>query len=217
MLQGTRMSRVGSLTTLAVFFAAACESSSATSPGDAGNVGEAAVTSPGDATPDVQPTSCTVPSDCTDFPSGPAIACCIGRLCVYGLSAGTDSCVDASAQLLLASSYDQSCRKDSDCVAIEEGNFCRPGANNGCTNAAINRTALAQYQADLAKTTAGVCYGLTGCPLESGPCCQSGVCAVDGQCFDAVAGDASAKVGSADAGDASADAERNEAGDAGAE
>ena len=123
MLQGTRMSRVGTLTTLAVFFAAACQSSSATSPGDAGNVGEAAVTSTGDATPEVQPASCTVPSDCTDFPSGPAIACCIGRLCMYGLSAGTDSCFDASAQIILASSYDQSCGKDSDCVAIEEGDF----------------------------------------------------------------------------------------------
>jgi hypothetical protein len=218
LLQGSCMSRIGRLTTLAVLFAAACQSSSATSPGDAGNLGEGDVTSTGDAKPeDGQPTSCTAPSDCIEFPPGPAIACCIGRACMYGQAAGTDSCVDASAQIIMASSYDQSCQKDSDCVAIEEGDFCQPGANNGCTNAAINRTALTQYQADLAKTTAGVCYGLTGCPLESGPCCQSGVCAVDGQCFDAVAGDASAKVGSADAGDASADAERNEAGDAGAE
>jgi hypothetical protein len=211
LLQGTRMSRVGTLTTLlAVLFAAGCPSSSVTSPGDAGNVGDAAVTPTGDATPDVQPASCTVPSDCTDFPSGPAIACCIGRLCMYGPSVGTDSCVEASAQIVLASSYDQSCQTDSDCVAIEEGNFCQPGANNGCTNAAINRTALAQYRADLANTTAGVCYGLAGCPEESGPCCQNGVCAVNAQCLNVVAPDASADAGStnaADAGDASADAQ----------
>jgi hypothetical protein len=139
---------------------------------------------------------------------------------MYGQAAGTDSCVDASAQIIMASSYDQSCQKDSDCVAIEEGDFCQPGANNGCTNAAINRTALAQYHADLAKTMAGVCYGLTGCPAEVGPCCQSGVCRVNEQCFNVMAGDASAEAEStsaADAGDVSADAERNEAGNTGAE
>lgn len=208
------MSRVGPLISLAVLFAAACQSSSVANSDDAGNVGEGGVKSTGDATPDGEPTSCTAPSDCHDFPSGPAIACCIGSACVYGPAAGTDSCVDASAQTIMASSYDQSCQKDSDCVAIEEGDFCQPGANNGCTNAAINTSALAQYQADLAKTTAGVCYGLSGCPAEFGPCCQSGVCAVNGQCFNLVAEDASAE---AAAGDASADAERNEAGDTGTE
>jgi hypothetical protein len=120
----------------------------------------------------------------------------------------------------MASSYDQSCQKDNDCVAIEEGNFCQPGANNGCSNAAINKSALAQYKTDLAKTTAGVCYGPTGCPAEFGPCCQNGVCSANLQCSNVVAGDASAEAGSTsatDAGDASADAERNEAGDAAAE
>jgi len=189
-------------------------------PWNAGNVGEGDAKSTVDATPDVQPTSCTASSDCFDFPPGPVIACCIGRACVYGQAAERDSCFDASAQIIMGSSYDQSCQKDSDCVAIEEGDFCRPGANNGCTNAAINRSALAQYQADLATTTAGVCYGLAGCPLESGPCCQNGRCTVGWQCFNMMAGDASAEAESksvADAGDASADAEHNETGNTGTE
>jgi hypothetical protein len=168
-------------------------------------IAEATLTSTGDASPDAQPMSCTAPSDCIEFPPGPAIACCIGKLCMYGLSVSVDSCVDASAQIITASSYDQSCQKDSDCVAIEEGNFCQPGANNGCTNAAINKTALPRYQADLANTTAGVCYGLAGCPAEFGPCCQNGVCAVNGQCSNVTAPDASADAGTADAGDASAE------------
>lgn len=211
------MSRVGPLTTLAVLFAAACQSSSGTSPGDAGNVGERDVKSTDDATPDVLLTSCAAVSDCIDFPPGPAIACCIGMACVYGQAAETDSCVDASAQIIMASSYNQSCQEDSDCVAIEEGDFCQPGANDGCANAAINRTALAQYQKDLAKTTAGVCYGLAGCPAEFGPCCQNGVCTVNEQCFNAVTGDAFAEAGGSSAGDASAESGRNEAGDTGAE
>jgi hypothetical protein len=209
------MSRLGPLLTFAVLFAAACQSSSAAGPGatNLGDAGDDAMST----TQDGKATSCTVPSDCIDFPSGPAIACCIGRTCVYGDATGPDRCADASAQAIMASSYDQSCQKDSDCAAIEEGNFCSPGANNGCTNAAINKSALAQYQSDLAKTTAGVCYGLAGCPAESGPCCQNGVCAVNEQCANAVAPDASAEAESPGAADASADAQRNEAGDTGTE
>jgi hypothetical protein len=168
-----------------------CETCPICAPPDAGQAG------------DVQPpTSCTAPSDCIDFPVGPAIACCIGSACVYGQAAGSYSCVDASAQIIMASGYDQACQKDSDCVAIEEGDFCQPGENNGCTNAAINRTALAQYKADLAKTTAGECYGRSGCGAEFGPCCQNGVCAVNAQCLNVVAGDASAEAGSTSAADA---------------
>src|SRR5580698_1713270 len=131
------MLRVGRWTTLAALFAAACQSSSPASlPGDAGDAGEGDAKSPGDAGPDAEPTSCTVPSDCISFHGGPAIACCVRNACLYGEAAQAETCADAAAQDIMASNYDQSCQKDSDCVAIEEGNFCDPGANTGCTNAA---------------------------------------------------------------------------------
>jgi hypothetical protein len=149
-----------------------------------------------------------LPSDCTSFPAGPAVACCIHGACLYGEATQAETCADAAAQNIMASSYDQSCQKDSDCIAIEEGNFCDPGRNDGCTNAAINKSALARYQADLAKTQAGVCYGLSGCGAEFGPCCQSGVCRVNAQCAVIFADDASADAGSpstADEAEASSD------------
>jgi hypothetical protein len=150
---------------------------------------------------DAQGGACTVPSDCVAFPGGPAIACCIHNACLYAEAAEAQTCGDASAQTITATSYDQTCQKDSDCVAIEEGNFCLPGANNGCTNAAINKGALAQYRADLAKTQGGVCYGVTGCPEEGAPCCASGKCTADPQC-KTTSGDASvdAEAGQADGG-----------------
>jgi hypothetical protein len=203
------MWRVGRLATVAALVAAACQSSSPGSiPGDAGDAGEngagSDATLPGDAGPDAQGTGCALPSDCRSFPiPGPALACCVHDLCLYGDAALTQTCSDAATQDITASNYDQSCRTDSDCVAIAEGNFCDPGANNGCTNAAINKSALAQYRADLAKTQAAVCYGLSGCPLEVAPCCRSGVCGTNAQCVNALtkgeSADASTSAGDHDA------------------
>ncbi len=95
---------------------------------------------------------------------------------MYGIAAEAETCADAASQNIMASSYDQTCQVDSDCVAVEEGNFCTPGANNGCTNATINKSALPQYRADLAKTQAGICSAVAGCTVEIPPCCQSGTC-----------------------------------------
>jgi hypothetical protein len=53
-------------------------------------------------------------------------------------------CTDADVQLIQASSYDQSCTTDSDCIAVGEGNACYPCAI-ACTSAAINRSAESQY------------------------------------------------------------------------
>ncbi len=86
-----------------------------------------------------------------------------------------------SAQLIQASSYDQSCKTDTDCVWVAEGDFCRPGAGN-CPNAAISKSANAQYQADVAKTRAASCYAPGNCGAESGPCCIAGQCQVGSQC-----------------------------------
>jgi hypothetical protein len=202
------MCRVDRLTSVAALFAAACQSSSPASlPGDAGDAGGGDANSVDDAGSDAQATSCTVPSDCHSFPiPGPAVACCVHDACLYGNAALAQTCANAGTQNIMASNYDQSCRTDSDCVAIEEGNFCNPGANDGCTNAAINKSALAQYQADLAKTQAGVCYGLSGCGAEFGPCCQSGMCSVNFACNNPLTGDASADAGTMSATDAGAEA-----------
>jgi hypothetical protein len=146
--------------------------------------------------------ACASPQDCSiHLTAGPAVFCCIHNVCIVGQAAEAQTCSDPAAQNIMASSYDQSCQGDSDCIAVEEGNFCDPGANNGCTNAAINKSAVAQYNADLAKTQASVCFGLSGCPAESGPCCQNGTCQVGGQCFSAVQGDAAtdAEGGTSDA------------------
>jgi hypothetical protein len=93
-----------------------------------------------------------------------------------GQAAEAQTCSNPDTQNVFASNYDQSCRTDSDCVPVEEGNFCDPGSNNGCTNAAINQSALSRYNAALAQTQAGVCIGLAGCPEEIGPCCRQGIC-----------------------------------------
>jgi hypothetical protein len=74
-----------------------------------------------------------------------------------------------------ASSYDQSCNNDSDCVAVSE-DFCFIV----CPNAAINKSAFAQYQADVAKIT---CGGVTSCGSIGGPCCRNGSCQMGDQCF----------------------------------
>jgi hypothetical protein len=194
------MSKSRHLGPLLVLVAAACQSSNsgggqAEDAGDAGGV-DARVSS--DGSPGRSPTACTASSDCFPYPAGPAVACCIQSACVYGNAAEAETCADAASQNILASSYDQTCQLDSDCVAIEEGNFCTPDANNGCTNATISKSALSQYQADLAKTQAGVCYSVAGCPAEIAPCCQSGTCAMGGPC---TTGDA----GSNDAGDTGAE------------
>jgi hypothetical protein len=150
--------------------------------------------------------ACASPQDCSVHSfTGPAVFCCIHDICIVGQAAEAQTCSDPGAQNITASSYDQSCETDSDCIAVEEGNFCAAGADNGCTNAAINKSALPQYNADLAKTQASVCFGLSGCPLELGPCCQNGTCQVGGQCFSAVQDDAGTDSG-ADAGPSDAPA-----------
>jgi hypothetical protein len=131
--------------------------------------------------------ACSSGYDCSSlFFSQPSsqssVPCCTDGVCRLE---PYDDCSDANAQLIQASNYDQSCAADTDCVAVAEGNFCYPGAGN-CPNAAISKSANAQYQADTAKTRAASCPAPGGCVDESGPCCVGGKCQVGGQCASAL-------------------------------
>jgi hypothetical protein len=114
------------------------------------------------------------------------VPCCVDNVCKLETYDG--DCTDANGQIIQASNYDQSCTMDSDCVGVAEGNFCYPGATN-CATATINKSANAQYQADVAKTRAASCYAPGNCGAEFGPCCVSGMCQVGSQC-GSLAGDA---------------------------
>jgi hypothetical protein len=89
---------------------------------------------------------------------------------------------DASATTISASSYDQSCQVASDCVAIEVGQVCGPGCGLVCPNAAINRSAEQQYDADLQRILASCAVPPepcgVGCPAAT-VSCVGGRCELD--------------------------------------
>jgi len=97
--------------------------------------------------------------------------------CVNPAVRGSPSCTGGS---ILASSYNQSCTSDSDCVLVGSGEnaFCQPCSCGGL--AAINRAALPRFDADVAKTPAGSLPGGTSCSPCCGPTvaayCQNGQC-----------------------------------------
>jgi hypothetical protein len=214
----TNMRKVWGLAPLAVVLIVACQSNdtrnggrgNAKPTGDAGQdaTHDVEPDAQGDAEPDAPSSFCSVPSDCTAYAFG-SLVCCIENTCLSGQAAETQTCADAAAQNITASSYDQTCQSDSDCVSIAVGNFCVPSANSGCPSAAINKGALAQYQADLAKTQASACTSFGACPNAYGiPCCQSGSCTMSGSCGTVLMQDASGDTGSigadrSDAGDSS--------------
>ena len=161
------------------------------------------------------PVACTNGYDCSGLffsesssESQTSVPCCTNKVCRLE---PYDECTDANAQLIQAANYDQSCMTDTDCVAVADGDFCSPGAGN-CPNAAISKSAHAQYQADTAKTRAASCYAPGNCGTEPGPCCVAGRCHFDSQCFDAAPlSDAATDTGATDASeggaaDAAADA-----------
>jgi len=78
----------------------------------------------------------------------------------------------ASSCSLHAQEFDQSCRADSDCIAVVEVYGCGSCA---CQTGAINVSDQTKYQAALSgsqSSTAGSCY----CPCEGAPRCCGGVC-----------------------------------------
>ncbi len=114
--------------------------------------------------------ACTSANDCYEAAvnTGFSVFCCLNKTCAFSTTASTSGslalvdCTDANVQLIQASNYDQSCKTDSDCVAVSEGNACIPGFGN-CPMATINVGAMAQYNADVAKTNAGICAALSSC------------------------------------------------------
>jgi hypothetical protein len=83
-----------------------------------------------------------------------------------------------------ASSYDQSCSTDLDCIGVFDGDACT--ATCHCSNATINRSALVKYEADFPRTDGGV-----ACPCPAGlVTCQNHVCAPcnDPSCFQGADG-----------------------------
>jgi hypothetical protein len=79
--------------------------------------------------------------------------------------------------MIVASSFDQSCVSDFDCVGVAEGNACE-ACGLECPLAAISTRALPAYQAATANTPAtapGAKCG-TSCPEYGRPCCNGGQC-----------------------------------------
>jgi formylglycine-generating enzyme required for sulfatase activity len=140
--------------------------------------------------------------------SGAAACVAAGGQCVAGVGfcanvgpgATPASCLDVSIDMLCcsvnedagcteieASSYDQSCKTDSECVTVSVGNACDECVF-ACVQSvgAINAGAMLEYNADVAKTPAGVALsvGQCNCPLERvlAPCCRGGQCHVDLEC-----------------------------------
>lgn len=153
------------------------------------------------------PVACASRFDCSSLspefaPSSDQnlVPCCTDNVC--RLETYDGACTDANGQIIQASSYDQTCKTDADCVLVAEGNFCYPGATN-CGTATISKSANGQYQADVAKTRAASCYAPGNCGAEFAPCCVSGMCQVGSQCGN-LTGDADAVRGADAAVDADA-------------
>jgi hypothetical protein len=143
--------------------------------------------------------ACTSVGDCTNTALGTAW-CCLDHACAYSPGTPLIACTDADVQLIEASNYDQSCTTDSDCVAVREGNFCFPPI---CPSAAINVSAEARYNEDVAMTNAAICGGIASCPSFAGTFCCAGSCRLSPCAADAGAG---GDTGSSDAGPSDAPA-----------
>jgi len=83
----------------------------------------------------------------------------------------------SGSSILNASDYDQSCSTSSDCVPVFQGDVACCGG--GCANAAINKGALAQYDADYSEAVK-VCGVNASCLQFHCPAitaeCQGGRC-----------------------------------------
>jgi hypothetical protein len=125
------------------------------------------------------------PQDC----GGGGSFCCVPN--AIGPDAG--SCTGANVRLIQASNYDQSCTTDSDCIGVGLGNVCFV-CDVDCPNAAINRSAQAQYRTDVPRFPASDVD--CGCPTYPvGPCCVGGMCQMGTQCANPVPTDAAADTG----------------------
>jgi hypothetical protein len=100
---------------------------------------------------------------------------CIDHLCTYGVDvvdagpADAGLCVDVDL-----STYDQSCKGDSDCVEISAGLLC--SGNCACGGSTINVDGQARYDQEIAP----IDFGLCPCPAEGVPRCVTGKCTLCG-------------------------------------
>ncbi|MGO9836136.1 MAG: hypothetical protein ACLP1X_18190 [Polyangiaceae bacterium] len=98
-------------------------------------------------------------------------------------SGGAGAC---TSRMIVASSFDQSCVSDFDCVGVAEGNACE-ACGLECPLAAISKRALPTYQAAVANSPATASMQCdTNCPEYGSPCCANGKCT--DQCSDIVLG-----------------------------
>jgi hypothetical protein len=92
------------------------------------------------------------------------------------------SAADATSCPLLASSYDQTCAADTECVNVGEVLTCPATECSFCRIETISTRAAAQYMAVYSSLTAAIPTGAVscGCPDEGRACCVRGTCQ---QCF----------------------------------
>lgn len=128
--------------------------------------------------------------DCNPPPENPGGAFCCIALADAGMpGVGGDGAVDAGAPNdasaatdaactpVLASTFDQSCDADTDCIGVGEVPSCPAVACDGCPTAAVNKQVGAQYTAALSQAFASKPQGTgCGCPCLSGAVCRSGTC-----------------------------------------
>ncbi len=108
------------------------------------------------------------------------IGTALRRTCCLDVICAPDVHYDVPPQ---GSSYDQSCTADSDCVAVGFGDACLVCEIGCVANAAISKSAEAQYRSDVTETPANGAD--CGCPegLPGGPCCIGGMCQFGSQCL----------------------------------
>jgi hypothetical protein len=102
-----------------------------------------------------------------------AAAASLALALALAVAAPLQHCSNASCSIL-ASSYKQSCARDSDCVAVYSGSVC--DGSCACENAAINVASQAQYESDLAAASPPECP----CPAPPPVTCAQGVCELAG-------------------------------------
>jgi hypothetical protein len=109
-----------------------------------------------------------------------------GQCCLDALNARI---CEAGAPLIQASSYDQSCSVDTDCVAVGVGNPCTAICEIFCAgNAAISEMSLARYMMDKSNLPASLLDVGCGCPIaDPSACCVAGTCST--ACTTPIEGD----------------------------
>ncbi|MDB4979982.1 MAG: hypothetical protein JWM82_734 [Myxococcales bacterium] len=93
-----------------------------------------------------------------------------------GIAKGSLSGVAPTCGVVRAADYDQSCKVDSDCVLVGQGDFCQSASSCAiyCPSAAISAHAQMQYLADT--QTAGAKPIVCSCPEFKPPACVSFKC-----------------------------------------